>query len=90
VYDLAVLRPAVDDLRANLQADGADLTVEEWDEAAATLRLRLLLHAAGCAECVLPKQELEQVALYQIAARLPGVRRVEIADPRPAPAGDGP
>jgi hypothetical protein len=89
VYDPAVLRPAVDELRVNLQADGADLVIEEWDDAAATLRLRLLVDAAGCAECVLPKHDLEQVALYQIAARLPGVRRVEIDDPRLGPAGDG-
>ncbi len=82
MYNLAELRPAVEELRITLQADGADLAIEDWDPAAATLRLKLLLDTAGCAECVLPQHDLEQVALYQIVRQLPCVRRVEILDPR--------
>ena len=82
MYDLTVLRPAVDELRTNLQPDGADLVAERWVPETGTLHLRLLVDAAGCAECVLPKEDLEQVALYQMATRFPAVRQVEIADPR--------
>lgn len=61
-------------VRDLLQLDGGD--VELVSEEAGAVRLRLLLASAACAECVLPKPMLEDVA-----AKLLGVS-VVIDDPR--------
>lgn len=61
-------------VRELLQLDGGD--VELVAEEAGTVRLRLLLESAECAECVLPKPMLEDVA-----SKLLGVT-VVLDDPR--------
>jgi hypothetical protein len=61
-------------VRELLQLDGGD--VELVAEEAGTVRLRLLLESAECAECVLPKPMLEDVA-----TKLLGVT-VVLDDPR--------
>ena len=61
-------------VRDILQADGGDVELVAFDGATATLRL--VLESAECAECVLPKPMLEDVA-----AKLLGVA-VTIDDPR--------
>ena len=63
-------------VRELLQLDGGD--VELVSEEAGAVHLRLLLESAECAECVLPKPMLEDVA-----AKLLGVN-VVIDDPREA------
>lgn len=61
-------------VRELLQLDGGD--VELVAEDGGTLHLRLLLESAECAECVLPKPMLEDVA-----TKLLGVT-VVLDDPR--------
>ena len=61
-------------VRDILQADGGDIELVAFDGGAA--ELRLILESAECAECVLPKPMLEDVA-----AKLLGVP-VRIDDPR--------
>lgn len=63
-------------VRELLQLDGGD--VELVAEEAGSVRLRLLLESAACAECVLPKPMLEDVA-----SKLLGVS-VVLDDPREA------
>lgn len=61
-------------VRDILQADGGDIELVSFD--GGTAELRLVLETAECAECVLPKPMLEDVA-----AKLLGVK-VKIDDPR--------
>jgi hypothetical protein len=78
----AASRDALEELRSLVAADGADFETVEFDAAAATMRLRLLIPDAHCAECVMPRAALESVAATRLA-RL-GVRTVVIDDPREA------
>ena len=71
---------ALDDVRALLRADGGDL--ELLGEADGTVRLRLVLEDASCADCVLPKALLTDVVRDALAKRGAAVERVEIDDPR--------
>ena len=61
-------------VRDILQADGGDIELVSFD--GGTAQMRLVLESAECAECVLPKPMLEDVA-----AKLLGVP-VSIDDPR--------
>ena len=61
-------------VRDLLQADGGDIELVAMD--GATAHLRLIVEGSECAECVLPKPMLEDVA-----AKLLGVP-VRIDDPR--------
>ncbi len=73
---------ALDELRALVAADGADFETVEFDGAAGTIRLRLLIPDAHCAECVMPRDALESVAATRLARH--GVHTVVIDDPREA------
>jgi len=61
-------------VRDILQADGGDIELVSFE--GDTAQLRLILETAECAECVLPKPMLEDVA-----TKLLGVK-VSIDDPR--------
>lgn len=61
-------------VRDILQADGGDVELLSMD--GGTANLRLVIEGAECAECVLPRPMLEEVA-----AKLLGVP-VRIDDPR--------
>jgi hypothetical protein len=74
---------ALDELRALVASDGADLTMLDFDGASGVLHLRLVIPDAHCAECVMPRAALESVATARLAAT--GVRTVVIDDPREAP-----
>ena len=63
-------------VRDILRLDGGDVELLTADEA--SVHLRLLLESAECADCVMPKAVLEDVA-----AKLLGVA-VRIDDPREA------
>jgi hypothetical protein len=73
---------ALDELRALVASDGADLTATRFDDVSGVLHLRLLIPDARCAECVMPRAALESVAAARLAAA--GVRGVVIDDPREA------
>jgi Fe-S cluster biogenesis protein NfuA len=75
----AVVR-ALDGVRVVLQADGADIELVAVHDGQA--QLRLLVADANCAECVLPKALLEEVALDMMRAQVPALARVVIDDPR--------
>ena len=47
-----------------------------------TLRDHLVIEGAECAECVMPKQFLEQVALDIVRRELPSIGQITIDDPR--------
>ena len=63
-------------------ADGADFETVEFDGAAGTMRLRLVIPDAHCAECVMPRAALESIATARLAPH--GVHTVVIDDPREA------
>jgi len=73
---------ALDELRTLVAADGADFEAIEFDRAAGTMRLRLLIPDAHCAECIMPRAALESVAASRLARH--GVHTVVIDDPREA------
>ena len=54
--------------------------VDEVD--GATIRAHLVIEGAECAECVMPRQFLEQVALDMARAELTDIEAVTIHDPR--------
>jgi hypothetical protein len=71
---------AVAGLRALVAADGGDVLITDTGDD--SVRLALILETAECAECVMPRQFLEQVALDMMKPTLPGLDRVDIDDPR--------
>jgi hypothetical protein len=73
---------ALDAVRALVQADGADLQPAGFDQGSGTLRARLVIDDASCADCVMPAAHLERVALDLLRPTMPGLRRVQIDDPR--------
>ncbi len=78
--DPAMVEPALEGARALVQADGGDLVVERVE--GTTVYARLVIEGAECAECVMPRQFLEQVALDMVSAALPDISTVTIDDPR--------
>ena len=61
-------------------ADGADFETVAFDSTTGTMRLRLLIPDARCAECVMPRATLESIAATRLARH--GVHTVVIDDPR--------
>ena len=78
--DLASATAALEGARSLVQADGGDLVVDEVE--GATIRAHLVIEGAECAECVMPRQFLEQIALDMARAELTTVESVTIHDPR--------
>ena len=74
------IESALDDVRALLRADGGDL--ELLDATGGTVRLRLVLADASCADCVLPKPLLSDVVRDALVKRGADVTDVDIDDPR--------
>ena len=79
----ATLSTALDEVREILQSDGGDIALHAVDGAAVTLRL--VVEGASCAECILPRELLEQVTLDILQRHGTGVREVRIDDPREQP-----
>jgi len=90
--DHAQVTAALAPLRQLLQPDGGDVELVDVDGGAGAVRLRLLLRDASCAECVMPRPHLEQVAGNVLRRSLPDLQAVTVDDPREdeaAPAGAG-
>jgi Fe-S cluster biogenesis protein NfuA len=85
VIDEATIAPALDDVRALVQADGGDMLLEGVDPAANSVSLRLVLEGASCEECVMPREFLEQIALDMLRKQAPELAAVSIDDPREHP-----
>ena len=71
---------ALTEARDLVQADGGDLVVDAVE--GGTIRAHLVIEGAECAECVMPKQFLEQVALDIVRRQLPSIDQIAIDDPR--------
>ncbi len=78
--DVHTATQALTEAAALVRADGGDLVVDDVD--GVTIRAHLVIEGAECAECVMPRQFLEQVALDIVRRQLPSVGKVEISDPR--------
>jgi Fe-S cluster biogenesis protein NfuA len=85
MIDEATLTPALDEVRALVQADGGDMTLVNLDQQAGKVDLLLVVEGASCQECVMPRELLEQIALDMLHRRLPAVTSVTIDDPREHP-----
>lgn len=83
MIDEATITPALDEARALVQADGGDMQVVGIDDA--TVKLKLILEGASCAECVMPRDFLEQIVLDMLKQKVPAVAGVSIEDPREDP-----
>lgn len=74
------LEEALLQVQAIIQADGGDLLLDHVD--GGTVHLRLVVETADCAECVLPRPMLEQVAAQMLRPAVPGLDGVVVHDPR--------
>ncbi|MCU1460058.1 MAG: NifU family protein [Acidimicrobiales bacterium] len=70
----------IEEVRALVRPDGSDFEVVGVD--GGTLRLALKVEDASCAECVMPRPVLEEMALAILRRSAPEVQRVVIDDPR--------
>ncbi|MGZ8751858.1 MAG: NifU family protein [Acidimicrobiia bacterium] len=73
---------AVDEVGRMLRADGADLLLVEADPKTLRIRLALRLDDAGCADCVLPPDQLAETVARAIRHRVPGEFELVLDDPR--------
>ena len=71
---------ALGEVRSLLSADGGDIVVV--GVADDRIELRLILETAECAECVMPREFLESIALDMMRSSLPDLVTVSISDPR--------
>lgn len=85
MIDEATIAPALDEVRALVQADGGDMLLEGVDPAAGSISLRLVLEGSSCEECVMPREFLEQIALDMLRKHAPDLASVSIDDPREHP-----
>ncbi len=73
---------AVEEVARVLRADGADLVLVEADPRTARIRLRVELDAVGCAECVLPPEQLRSTLAASLQRRIPEEFELLVDDPR--------
>lgn len=78
--DHGAVTAALEGARTIVQADGGDLVLNRVD--GSSIHLDLIIEGAECAECVMPRPFLEQIALDMVQAQVPDVDSVSIADPR--------
>ena len=80
MIDVEEAEAALAGVRELVAADGGDIVVASTT--ADAVHLTLVLETAECAECVMPRQFLETVALDMMQPGLTGLTRVVIDDPR--------
>ena len=85
MIDEAAITPALDEVRALVQADGGDMKLVGLDGDVGKVDLLLVLEGASCEECVMPRDFLEQIALEMLKRKVPAVAAVSIDDPREHP-----
>ena len=76
------MEQVVDDVRAFVSADGADIQIVQFDDAANRLRLRLDLTRVECLECVIPPTMLAAMITDRIHRMVSNTLVVEVDDPR--------
>jgi Fe-S cluster biogenesis protein NfuA len=77
---------AVDELRALVTGDGADLEIVAADDASRRVELRLDMSQVTCEECVLPPELLESMIIESLRRRVPDLDQIVVDDPRRSPA----
>jgi Fe-S cluster biogenesis protein NfuA len=81
--DTARLEHALAEFRPFLESDGGDIRLERIDEATGTVALRLVIGESACEECIVEPQMLREiVAEFLLGKAIPGLRAVEVIDPR--------
>ena len=75
------VRAALAQVQALVEADSSRFHLDGVS-ADGTVRLTLEITDEACAECVMPRDLLEQTATRVLQAAVPAVRRVDITDPR--------
>ena len=80
MIDLEDAEAALAGVKELVAADGGDIVVAATSQD--SVRLTLVLETAACAECVMPRQFLETVALDMMRPGLPSLAEVVIDDPR--------
>jgi Fe-S cluster biogenesis protein NfuA len=84
--DTDAITEAVDELARVLRADGGDLELVAADPKTARIRLRLVLDAVSCEECILAPDMLFDTVQQGLAGRVAGEFELVIDDPRRAKA----
>jgi hypothetical protein len=77
------LQPALNEVRSIISADGGDILLTSVE--GGTVNLQLVVQGASCAECILPRELLEQVTLDIFQRGGTGVTAISIDDPRERP-----
>jgi hypothetical protein len=78
----AAIAAAVEETRALLRSDGADLRIVEVDPRAARLRVAVDLSQVECQDCVVPPEVLRTVIRSNLERSYPGELEILIDDPR--------
>ena len=78
----AAIAAAVEETRALLRSDGADLRIVEVDPRAARLRVAVDLSQVECQDCVVPPEVLRTVIRANLERSYPGELEILIDDPR--------
>ena len=74
------IQAVLDEFRPGLQADGADLLLDEVRDG--SVRLRLAFGPDACEECVLPGPDLAEQLAFVLRERGVAVTRVTVDDVR--------
>lgn len=81
--DTVRLEQALAEFRPFLASDGGDIRLDHLDDATGTAALRLVIGAAACKDCIVePGMLREIVAEFLMGKGIPGLRAVEVIDPR--------
>lgn len=78
--DPEAVNKALNELREPLNADGADLQLDEFAEGNA--RLRLVFGPETCLECIMPKERIELIIQRTFQKYQIEVNTVSLIDPR--------
>jgi Fe-S cluster biogenesis protein NfuA len=86
VTSLVALQAALQEVRAFVSADGADLELLDFDGAAPAVRLRLDVSRVACIDCLVAPEMLLSLVRQQLQKRIAGLT-VELEDPRAGAGG---
>jgi hypothetical protein len=75
---------AVEQLQCLVEADGGVFDLVGFDDATGVLHLRLVTDNVTCAECILPPDQLAEIATAFVRRTAAEVARVDLDDPRRA------
>lgn len=82
MIDTEAVGYAVDELRRLLRADGADLALVAADPRTDRIELALDVSSAGCADCILPPDQLLEVITAALQRQVRTEFELIVHDPR--------